>query len=185
MSQSTTKVCRRCGQPHNSHAPTCSYARLYPPIDVRFWANVQKTSTCWVWTGCQDNYGYGKIRYQGRDQKAHRISWMLHNGPIPEGFMACHTCDNPSCVNPLHLFLGNHTINALDMASKGRQVFQRRPERATRGEQHYCAKLTAEMVQTIRTEHAHGISLDALALRYGVSKQSIWRAVHYLTWKHI
>jgi len=118
-------------------------------------------------------------------QKASRVSWQLTNGAIPENTMVCHICDNPLCVRPDHLFLGDHVTNAQDMASKGRQVFQRRPEQAVKGEQHYSAKLDGSSIVAIRQRHANGEQLDQIARSYGVSKQTIWRAVHRLTWKHV
>lgn len=185
MGKFTTSHCPRCKYPHGTHAFTCSYTWQKPPIEERFWSYVQKSAECWNWMGAQDGHGYGHLYYHGRMQKAHRIVYQLTYGAIPPKTMVCHHCDNPQCVRPDHLFLGNHTTNALDMASKGRQVFQRRPERATRGEQHYCAKLTDGQVQTIRQQHKQGVSMDVLAQHYGVSKQSIWRIVRRLTWKHI
>jgi len=87
------------------------------PIEERFWRYVLKSvgNGCWIWTGAL-RQGYGQIS----NKVAHRVSWEIHNGPIPQGFFVCHHCDNPPCVNPYHLFLGNAQDNTSDMIIKGR-----------------------------------------------------------------
>lgn len=103
------------------------------PPEVRFWRYVIPCEGCWVWTGSADTKGYGmlgtpdytrprfangKPRY--RFDRAHRLSYQIHFGPIPDGVFVCHTCDNPSCVNPAHLFLGTILDNNRDKTAKGR-----------------------------------------------------------------
>jgi len=88
----------------------------------RFWEKVNKTNICWLWIGNTDGK-YGVISYQGKSQKAHRVSWILHYGDIPKGLCVCHKCDNPPCVNPEHLFLGTYKENKKDSVDKGRAVF--------------------------------------------------------------
>lgn len=94
------------------------------PRDERFWQKVEKTDTCWLWRGSKNTTGYGQLRTD-RLEKAHRISWEIHNGPIPDGLAVLHACDNPPCVNPSHLWLGTQADNARDRQAKGRQ--NRRP----------------------------------------------------------
>lgn len=88
------------------------------PAD-RFWQKVRKSDGCWEWTARVSPEGYGEF-WDDRNVRAHRFSWSLVNGPIPDGLMVCHRCDNPRCVRPDHLFLGTNRENIRDMMAKGR-----------------------------------------------------------------
>jgi hypothetical protein len=85
----------------------------------RFWKKVNKTDGCWLWTATRIGR-YGGFRFEGRSRTAHRVSWELAFGPIPDGLQVLHHCDTPLCVNPQHLFLGTPLDNARDRDSKGR-----------------------------------------------------------------
>jgi len=104
----------------------------------RFWDKVVKTDSCWLWTGCLCR-GYGLIKASNGMRRAHRVSWELHFGPIPEDLYVCHQCDVRKCVNPSHLFLGTHTDNMRDMTKKGRHARRQN-----------TAKLTYDEVDAIR-----------------------------------
>lgn len=92
------------------------------PVDVRFWARVEMIPfhSCWEWTGPLHNSGYGAISAWNYPWKSHRLSWVLHNGAIPDGQWVLHHCDNRTCVNPDHLYLGNAQQNTNDKLNRGR-----------------------------------------------------------------
>lgn len=107
----------------------------YTPDEIaRFWSAVDRSGDCWLWMKSRGRGGYGRFSVHSGHSPAHRVAYELAKGEIPDGLLVCHSCDNPPCVNPAHLWLGTQVTNAIDMASKGRQVFQKRPELAPRGE---------------------------------------------------
>ncbi len=137
----------------------------------------EPNSGCWLWDGLTTHNGYGRIGVNGRDQRAHRVSYELHCGPIPEGAVGCHRCDIPACVNPAHLFLGTVKDNVFDRSQKGRGKF---------GEQHGRAKLDDAQVRDIWRLLTAGRVLHAeIARRYGVSRGRISDIAAGKTWKHV
>ena len=149
-------------------------------LDQRFWDKVEKTDDCWNWKGARFNHGYGQFWNGRRPVVAHRYSWELHNGPIPDGLHCLHVCDTPDCVNPSHLFLGTHQDNMTDMVNKGRS------RSVSAGEANRHAKLTEGAVRQIRKYHAAGGCTQSwLAIVYGVGSMTINSLLHYKTWKHI
>lgn len=99
---------------------------------TRFWQKVQGRGTdrCWLWTASAQESGYGSFYFDGQLDRAHRVSWKLAHGSIPDGAMVLHHCDNPRCVNPSHLFLGTNTDNMRDMIRKGRHAKKLTPMQA-------------------------------------------------------
>jgi hypothetical protein len=95
------------------------------PIDIRLMRKIKinQDTDCWEWQGGKNNVGYGMIRDEHGMRTTHRVSYELHKGNIPHGMCVCHTCDNPKCVNPDHLWLGTKKENAQDMISKGRNNY--------------------------------------------------------------
>lgn len=157
------------------------------PIAERFWKRVEKTDTCWIWTGAKTHGGYGVIQSGRRPSKiirTHRLSYELCNGPIADGLDVCHSCDNPSCVNPSHLFLGTRSDNMRDCVAKGRLTA---PSTCfSRGENHPRSKLTADQVRAIRIEYESGkTSTRKLAEKYAISRRSIMFIIHRKQWTHI
>jgi hypothetical protein len=150
------------------------YTRI--PLEERFWKLVQKTDTCWLWTGAKTEFGHGVINGgRGKTIRTHRISWGLHFGEIPEGLFVCHKCDVPACVNPDHLFLGTNADNMADCKAKGRYDRVKRP----RGNKHGMTKVSDESIPLIRAEYATGLTtLHKLGAKYGVSYAQIGRIVN-------
>ena len=106
-------------------------------IDLdRFWEKVQLHSddACWLWLGGRDQYGYGYFRVAGASRKSHRVSYVIAHGALDPSLDVCHACDNPSCVNPRHLWTGTNRANVDDMVRKGRSL---------RGVRNPKARLTA------------------------------------------
>lgn len=87
-----------------------------------FWRFVCKSDACWEWTASIGSHGYGQLTYLQQKYTAHRLSWELHRGPIPDGLFVLHKCDNRRCVKPDHLFLGTQRENLEDMTRKGRRA---------------------------------------------------------------
>ena len=138
---------------------------------------VNPQTGCHEWTGAAFRNGYGTIYAAGKSLGTHRVAWELANGPIPDGLFVLHRCDNRLCVNPGHLFLGDHADNMADMRSKGRQA---------RGERHGRAKLTVEQVIAIKAILASGaLTQRRLAGRFGVSLMAIYRISSGKTWAHV
>jgi len=128
---------------------------------------------CWLWQGYRDAKGYGNFYIQGAGYRAHRVAYEMFEGKHPGALLVCHSCDNPSCVNPAHLFAGSAKDNTADMLAKGRGSF---------GETHGQAKLTTPKVREIRTG---GLSVYAAAKHYGVSRKCIRLVRARNTWRHI
>lgn len=151
-------------------------------VEPRFMDKIQPepTSGCWLW-GSTMTKGYGQIRVGKKSVgtlrygSAHRVSYTLFRGPIPDGMQVCHRCDNPACVNPDHLFLGTPLANMQDKHDKGR-------DRYARGEECTQAKLTANDVRQIRSTDEPN---RQLASRYNVSEATIRRARKGVSWKHV
>lgn len=153
----------------------------WKPAEERFWLSVRKNgpfilkTRCWVWTGLKDVYGYGRLR-NGKTIKSHRFSYEIHIGSIPKGLCVCHRCDNRSCVNPKHLFIGTNRENIKDRDQKKRQC---------RGERNSHAKLTEAQVLDIRSRpHYRGIGKD-LSVEFGVNNPTIYKIRSGYLWKHV
>jgi Autographiviridae endonuclease len=168
-----------------------------------YWKHVViKESGCWEWDGPVLTKGYGAVTCTGRVQSAHRVSYRIHVGPIPNGLWVLHHCDNPPCSNPEHLYLGGPKENSRDMALRGRSVkgrsiphptiggdnhyLRRHPEKIKRGSQKSTSKLTEDDVIQIRHLYATGTYRQVdLASTYGVTQEVISSVVLRKTWRHV
>lgn len=150
------------------------------PLADRFWEKVDKSGGgCWLWTGTVTDRGYGSVNTGGKhgpSRGAHRVAWELTHGPIPKGMVVCHSCDNPPCVRPDHLFLGSQRANLRDASAK---------KRTMRGEDHVFHRLTEADVMDIRTRHADGTSQADLAREYGLNHQHVSSIVGGRAWAHL
>ncbi len=146
---------------------------------MRFNSKVKRADGgCWEWVGKRFNTNYGRFSINHtKTVRAHRYAWERANGPIPEGMMICHRCDNPPCVNPAHLFLGTGSDNQQDRVSKLRGFF---------GEQHHKSKLTEDAVRAIRLRYAAGeTNKAALARAYGVTGTMVRWVIERRFWKQV
>ena len=176
-------TCDRCGRAFDKAARGqpyrfCSRQCSVDPVASRFAKLVHRGPGCWPWTGKKNPEGYGEIQVNHRIVKAHRLSYELATGEkIPPKTEVCHKCDNPSCVNPNHLFLGDHSANMRDMVKKGRG---RQPKLA--GEACGASKLTLAQVLEIRS--APGVH-KAIARQFGISQTQVSRIKRRATWQHV
>ncbi len=134
---------------------------------------------CWMWISATNANGYGRLNeggQRGRCRLAHRVSFELHVGPIPDGTLVCHRCDFKACVNPEHLFLGSHTDNARDRDAKGRS-------NTPRGERAGHAKLTRAQVDAMRTLLRSGERQAAVARAFGVSASTVCWIASGRSWR--
>ena len=149
------------------------------PAPIRFERMVDRSEThggCWIWTGAKTSLGYGRF-HPDKNTMCQSSRWALsvHIGRDLESWeFACHSCDNPSCVNPAHLFIGTHEDNMADMVAKGRWWSSKRR-----------TKLTAEQVVQMREEAASGIPQIELARSYSMSIGAVSQIVRGLNWRHV
>lgn len=171
--------CKQC-----QRLRAAAFRRLGPKpkrsIIERFWAKVNLSgpvhpvigTECWEWTAANNGLGYGVFR--ARQRYAHRFSWEVHVGPIPNGAFVCHRCDNPGCVRPNHLFLGTAQDNSSDMVAKSRQ-------RQEEGHPH--AKITRANARDIIVARQEGATYAAIGQRFGICEAAVRMIVRGSTWR--
>lgn len=149
---------------------------LLPKDLARFWNKVDKTTDCWNWTAAKSSKGYGRFKLNGKLVSPHVLSYQMHNNDHDSTKDVCHICDNPSCVNPDHLFLGSRSDNMRDCRDKGRLVL---PDNTGKK---FRAKVTEEQVKEIRASIASSKDLSEL---YNLSVRSINDIKSYTTWADV
>ena len=168
-----------CGKHYKrmrKHGTTDAPKRAPGSLEDRFWRFVDKSDddSCWLWSGGTVGRGYGSIMLPDQSTgTAHRVSYEIHYGEIPDGMNVLHKCDNPPCVNPKHLFLGTHADNSLDMTDKNRQA---------NGESCGLSKLTESDIKYIRESD---LTQKELAKEFGVTQANISEIKRGRTWRHV
>jgi len=158
---------------------------------TRFWSKVDQTRDCWIWLKGKKGKGYGSF-YVGRingvkhQEYAHRVSWELANGPIPDKIDVLHRCDNPPCVRPDHLFLGTQLENNRDCIKKGRAIAGRAnrkltPEQVREIRENYS--LTTHPIKNAHRGQPNPNSQMSLAKKYHVTRELIRETVKGRNWK--
>lgn len=157
----------------------------------RFWArvDVRGPDDCWNWRGYTDKGGYGSFSINDYPYRAHRVS-MVIDGRDPIALLACHTCDNPACCNPRHLYAGTYTDNVADMDAKGRRKPPKgdghwsriNPKSVPKGENNHFSKLTEPDIHAIRADTR---VYRIIAAQYGVDPSAISNIKRRRNWKHI
>lgn len=154
------------------------------------------SNECWNWGGEKTHHGYGYCRFGRRKRKgqfrelAHRLSFRIHNGKdIPPKMCVCHKCDNPLCVNPLHLFLGTDKDNSDDKVRKGRQSRGTKHGIATklncpRGEKHPASKFTDEDIKNVFQLRESGLTYREIAKSFNVDFTCIYKIIKKKRWAH-
>lgn len=138
--------------------------------DAKFWAKVDKSGECWLWTGCKTRgYGHLSRRCNGKTVwlRAHRVAWETAHGDVPSGMVVRHHCDNPSCVRPEHLFLRSQAENLRDMRAKGR------------------GRLTEQQAREVLAASKAGLPIAPLHRKFGVARSTVYAVAYGVNWRHL
>lgn len=156
------------------------FARAHSPVRKRFWSkvDVRSATECWEWKASRTKKGYGSFGFVNGTEYAHRVSWILTFGDVPDGLFVCHRCDNRSCVNPNHLFLGTAKDNSEDMVNKGRSIVN---------EKNPMSKLKEDDVKQIRAilSSSDRPSHREIAKMFGVSSATVSLIGSNTIWKGV
>jgi len=169
------KICPSCNDEHNKNTIECS-------DKCKILNRHKKVNGCWEWQGKLNNDGYGSFQETSQGNKteirAHRRSYEIFNGEIPEGMQVCHTCDNPSCCNPDHLWIGTPKDNVQDCIKKKRRSPKKNRALA-------AGKLTEDQVREIRELYKNGSSQKELQEQFKLSQSQVSGIVNHRFWRHV
>jgi hypothetical protein len=145
-------------------------------LNIIFEDKIDKTDGCWLWKGGKVSSGYGRFKYFGESFSAHRLSWVLFRGSIPNGKFILHKCNNPICVNPDHLYIGDQFQNMQDRKINHKYFS---------GESHFNAKFTNKEVMSIRNLYAEGMGSCKIGKMYQVNRSTILRIAKERTYQNV
>ena len=151
----------------------------------RFWDKVSKSEGCWNWIASKYPCGYGAINIRRKCFGAHRMSWLIHHGDIPDDCEVCHYCDDPSCVRPDHLYVATHAQNIKDMHSKGRGVYSPNFPPPPKGELNWKSRFKTEDILEMRSLSERGVSQRNIAILFKTSHPVIGRIIRRESWSHV
>jgi hypothetical protein len=157
---------------------------MFPSKAIKkFLDKVDTSGKCWLWTACKNQNGYGQIRVRPKIYLAHRASWLIYRGDIPDGMNVLHKCDTPACVNPEHLFIGTMADNSKDMVEKRRHHSHGHSNYMPKGKKHHHYergfKITREQAIKIRLDSR---KQSEIAREYGVDQSLISKIKHNFVW---
>ena len=178
------KFCRQCERSFKSVArrqrfcsPLCTWRHRMQS----FLQEKKVSKSCWNWPGAKQGGGYGVIVRDGHVLKVHRLAYEAFNGVFPDSLQVCHHCDNPTCCNPSHLFVGTHQDNMRDRDMKGRCF----PIKIRRGTEHHASSFTDDDIAQIRSSWRNGSSMRRIARQFQVTHEAIRKIVRRESWFHL
>lgn len=185
-----TRVCIVCQKTFTNEARyparfcsrECAWKRRGLPIEQRFWSKVDMTGDCWIWQATGNRLGYGHFWAWGEQRMAPWVAWFLTHGRAPSkgsGICVLHRCDNPPCVRPDHLFLGDAADNMADKMAKGRH------RAGMLGKRSHRARFSDDEVRAIRREYANGATYYAISKRYSVHDSTIRQILSGITYRYV
>ncbi|MDO8534234.1 MAG: HNH endonuclease signature motif containing protein [Xanthobacteraceae bacterium] len=169
------RICLGCGKKFKTRTTKIDYVVCSLSCRIKLGIKKKSQSECWPWVHLQDKDGYGEFWFSGKKYRAHRVAFAIEKGGIPHGKGVLHSCDNPPCCNPDHLYIGTVVENTADMDRRGRRV-------VLRGEDAGGSKLTESQVKIIKKSN---LSARKLAARFGVKDQCIYKIRQGVNWTHV
>jgi|SRR3990172_10485598 len=155
---------------------------------IRFWGKAQKTDQCWLWTGAtktEINLNYGQFYFKGKRLAAHRLAWELTFGRIPSSLCVLHSCDNPICVNPTHLFLGTREDNVADRHKKARDSRGARHSSACIKKKSNVKLLDSDILEIRRLCASRGLTHKEIADQFGIHKSTVSKIHLRTAWAYV